>query len=200
MSKITVHAPLDQLVVECRRCGARAGIRAGREFLCPQCALETGAEPDDTLVICDLCERESLVRFEEQFLCASCALSMLREDAREIEASGVEPSGEPLAELISGGEESVLAHGLEIGTLVRDGRVRLAEAAAAHHQVLARSLRRARDRDECIRRVEAAAVMFNVWAFSFDARLEELERRNAVLEKMAGTARPDASTSAAGHT
>ena len=197
MSKNAVHAPLDQLVVGCRRCGARAGVRVGKEFLCPQCALDAGAEPEDTLVVCDLCERESLVRFGEQFLCASCALSMLQEDAREIELSGTEASGEPLAELISGGEESVLAHGLEIGTLVRDGQVRLADAAAAHHQVLARSLRRARDPDECIRRVEAAAVMFNVWAFSFDARLEELERRNEVLEK---TASRDACASSTGHT
>ena len=184
MSKTLVPAPLGQLVVECGRCGARASIRAGKEYLCPQCALETGAEPDETLVICDLCERESLVRLGEQFLCASCALSVLREDVSEVEASARASSAEPLVGLLSGGEESVLAHGLEIGALVRDGAVRLVDAAAAHHQVLARSLRRARDRDECIRRVEAAAVLFNVWAFSFDAHLEELERRNEVLARL----------------
>ena len=57
----------------------------------------------------------------------------------------------------------------------------LVEAAAAHHQALARSMRGARDVDECVRRVEAGAVLFNVWAFSFDARLDDLERRNRSL-------------------
>jgi len=189
MSKTTVHDPLGQLVVECRRCGARASIRAGNEYLCTQCALENGVEPDETLVVCDLCQRESLVRLEEQFLCASCALSVLREDVSEIEASASAHSAEPLLDLFSGGEESILAHGVEIGTLVRDGAVRLVDAAAAHHQVLARSLRRAVDCDECIRRVEAAAVLFNVWAFSFDARLEELERRNQMLADMVADGR-----------
>jgi hypothetical protein len=119
--------------------------------------------------------------------CASCALSVLRFDMSEFEASARAPSVDRLVDLLSGGEESVLAHGLEIGNLVRDAAVRLVDAAAAHHQVLARSLRRARDRDECIRRVEAAAVLFNGWAFSFDARLEELERRNEVLARSASS-------------
>ena len=184
MSKIPVPAPLGQLVVECRCCGARASIRAGKEYLCPECALQTGTGDDETLVVCDQCERESLVRLGEQILCASCALSVLRQDVSEIEASARAASAEPLVDLFWGGEESVLAHGLEIGRLVRDGSVRLVDAAVAHHQVLARSLRRARDRDECIRRVEAAALLFNVWAFSFDARLEELERRNETLSRM----------------
>ena len=193
MSMTPVPVPLGELVVECCHCGARASIRSGKEYLCTHCALETGAGCDETLVICDLCARESLVRLGEQFLCASCSLSVLRDDVTEIDASARAPSTEPLEDLLSGGEESVLAHGLEIGTLVRDGTVRLVDAAAAHHQVLARSLRRARDRDECIRRVEAAAVLFNVWAFSFDARLEELERRNEALARREQTARtPDA--------
>jgi len=192
MSKTPVPVPLGELVVECRRCGARASIRAGKEYLCTQCALETGAGDDETLVVCDLCARESLVRLGEQFLCASCALSVLRDDESEIDASASAPSAEQLVDLLSGGEESVLAHGLEIGTLVRDGAVRIVDAAAAHHQVLARSLRRARDRDECIRRVEAAAVLFNVWAFSFDARLEELERRNESLARKGEPAGLDA--------
>jgi hypothetical protein len=183
MSKTAVPAPLGQIVVECRRCGARASIRAGKQYLCARCALETGAEPDERLVVCDQCERESLVRLGEQFLCASCALLVLGEDLSEIQASTRTPSPEPLVDLLLGGEESVFSHGLQIGNLVRDGAVRLVDAAAAHHQVLARSLHRARDRDECIRRVEAAAVLFNVWAFSFDARLEELERRNEVLAR-----------------
>ena len=182
MSKTAVSVPLGQLVVECRRCGSRASIRSGKEYLCARCALETGFGPDDTIVDCDLCERDSLSRLGEQFLCASCAHGLLQ-GMSEIEGSARAPSAEPLVDLISGGEESLLAHGLEIGNLVRDGAVRLVDAAAAHHQVLARSLRRARDRDECIRRVEAAAVLFNVWAFSFDARLEELECRNEVLAR-----------------
>lgn len=57
----------------------------------------------------------------------------------------------------------------------------LVDAAAAHHQALARSMKRARDPDECVRRVEAGAVVFNVWAFSFDARLEDLEQQNRAL-------------------
>jgi hypothetical protein len=192
MSKTPVPVPLGELVVECRRCDARASIRAGKEYLCTRCALETGTGGDETLVVCDLCARESLVRLGEQFLCASCALSVLRDDVSEVDASAGAPSAEPLVDLLSGGEESVLAHGLEIGTLVRDGTVRLVDAAAAHHQVLARSLRRARDRDECIRRVEAAAVLFNVWAFSFDARLEELQRRNEALARKGEPAGSDA--------
>jgi hypothetical protein len=65
--------------------------------------------------------------------------------------------------------------------MVREGTMPLVEAAAAHHQGLARSMRGARDIDECVRRVEAGAVLFNVWAFSFDARLDDLERRNRAL-------------------
>ena len=183
MSKTAVSVPLGQLVVECRRCGSRASIRSGKEYLCARCALETGVRSDESIVDCDLCERDSLVRLGEQFLCASCALWVLQGMSEVIEGSARAPSAEPLVDLISGGEESLLAHGLENGNLVRDGAVRLVDAAAAHHQVLARSLRRARDRDECIRRVEAAAVLFNVWAFSFDARLEELECRNEVLAR-----------------
>jgi hypothetical protein len=65
--------------------------------------------------------------------------------------------------------------------MVREGTMHLVDAAAAHHQALARSMRRARDIDECVRRVEAGAVLFNAWAFSFDARLDDLERRNRGL-------------------
>jgi hypothetical protein len=42
-------------------------------------------------------------------------------------------------------------------------------------------MRGARDIDECVRRVEAGAVLLNVWAFSFDARLDDIEQRNRVL-------------------
>jgi hypothetical protein len=42
-------------------------------------------------------------------------------------------------------------------------------------------MRRARDTDECVRRVEAGAVLFKAWAFSFDARLDDLGRRNRAL-------------------
>lgn len=53
--------------------------------------------------------------------------------------------------------------------------------AAVHHQALARSMRGARDIDECVRRVEAGAVLFNVRAFSLDTRLDDLELPNRAL-------------------
>jgi hypothetical protein len=190
MSEIPIGVSLDELVVECHHCGARAAVRAGKEYLCPRCAVETGVVKDLALV-CDLCDRESLVRLGERFLCASCAMAVLSESAEQFDGSvDARPTG-PLVELLSGGEDPVLAHGLEIGTMVRDGAMRLVDAAAAHHQVLARSMRRARDPEECIRRVEAAAVLFNVWAFSFDARLEELELRNDALARIARDAERD---------
>jgi hypothetical protein len=71
-----------------------------------------------------------------------------------------------------------------IGRLARDGAVRLSDIAAAHHQALARSMERARDAAECLQRVEAGAVLFDVWAASFDARQEELELKNAVLIRL----------------
>jgi len=136
---------------------------------------------DEALVVCDRCDRESLVRLGEQFLCASCALSVLRESVEDFEGSATIGSLQPIELLTSGEPESVLAHGLEVGRMVREGTMPLVEAAAAHHQALARSMRGARDVDECVRRVEAGAVLFNVWAFSFDARLDDLERRNRSL-------------------
>ena len=133
------------------------------------------------MVLCDRCDRESLVRLGEQFLCASCAMNVLRESVEDFEGSATIGSLQPIELLTSGEPESVLAHGLEVGRMVREGTMPLVEAAAAHHQALARSMRGARDVDECVRRVEAGAVLFNVWAFSFDARLDDLERRNRAL-------------------
>jgi hypothetical protein len=131
--------------------------------------------------VCDLCERESLVRLGEQFLCASCAMNTLRESVEDLEAVTVTRSPQPIEMLTWGERESVLVHGLEVGRMVREGTMHLVDAAAAHHQALARSMKRARDPAECVRRVEAGAVVFNVWAFSFDARLEDLERQNRAL-------------------
>ena len=64
------------------------------------------------------------------------------------------------------------------------GPMRLSEIAAAHHQALARSMERAHDPAECLQRVEAGAILFDVWAASFDARQEELELKNAVLVRL----------------
>jgi hypothetical protein len=136
---------------------------------------------DEALVVCDRCDRESLVRLGERFLCASCAMNVLRESVEDFEGLMNTRSSQPIELLTCGEPESVLAHGLEVGRMVREGTMPLVEAAAAHHQELARSIRGARDVDECVRRVEAGAVLFNVWAFSFDARQDDLERRNRAL-------------------
>jgi hypothetical protein len=122
-----------------------------------------------------------LVRLGEQFLCASCAMYVLRESTEDFEGLTTTRLLQPIEQLTGGESESVLAHGLEVGRMVREGTMHLVDAAAAHHQALARSMRRARDTDECVRRVEAGAVLFNAWAFSFDARLDDLERRNRTL-------------------
>lgn len=171
----------DAPVVCCDCCGRAASVRSGRDFLCAACAAPSaGARADEAAVVCDRCDRESLVRLGEQFLCASCAMNVLRESVKGLE--GFTPRSLQPTELLTCDEpESVLAHGLEVGRMVREGTMHLVEAAAAHHQALARSMRGARDIDECIRRVEAGAVLFNAWAFSFDARLEDLERRNRGL-------------------
>jgi hypothetical protein len=168
-------------VVRCDRCGETARVRSGREYLCTKCAaLSADGSADEALVVCDRCDRESLVRLGGQFLCASCAMNVLRESVEEFE--GFTPrSLQPTEPLTWGESESVLAHGLEVGRMVREGKMHLVEAAAAHHQALARSMRGARDVDECVRRVEAGAVLFNAWAFSFDARLDDLDRRNRAL-------------------
>jgi hypothetical protein len=135
----------------------------------------------EALVVCDRCDRESLVRLGDRFLCASCAMNVLRESVEDFEGLTTIRSLQPIELLTSGEPESVLAHGLEVGRMVREGTMPLVEAAAAHHQALARSMRGALDIDECVRRVEAGGVLFNVWAFSFDARLDDLERRNRAL-------------------
>ena len=172
----------DLLEVRCDRCGAKAAVRSGREYLCPACAeLSAVGSPDHALVVCDLCDRESLVRLGEQFLCASCAMDVLRESVEDFESLAGAPSPDPVEILAWGEPETVLAHGLEMGRMVREGTMQLVDAAAAHHQALARSMKRARDAAECVRRVEAGAVLFNVWAFSFDARLDDLEEQNRAL-------------------
>jgi len=102
-------------------------------------------------------------------------LDGLRESVEDFEAVTGARSAEPIEILTWGERESVA------GRMVRDGTMQLVDAAAAHHQALARSIRRARDTAECVRRIEAGAVLFNVWAFSFDARLEDLERQNRAL-------------------
>jgi hypothetical protein len=168
--------------VGCDRCGGPASVRSGRDVLCATCAaLSADRSVDDALVVCDHCDRESLVRLGEQFLCASCAMHVLRESAEDFEGWTTTRSLQPIEHLMRGEPDSALAHGLEVGRMVREGTMHLVDAAAAHHQALARSMRRARDTDECVRRVEAGAVLFNAWAFSFDARLDDLERRNRDL-------------------
>jgi hypothetical protein len=169
-------------VARCDRCGGTASVRNGRDFLCTTCAAVSGdVSADEALVVCDRCDRESLVRLGDRFLCASCAMNVLRESVEDFEGLTTVRSLQPVELLTSGEPESVLAHGLEVGRMVREGAMPLVEAAAAHHQALARSMRGARDIDECVRRVEAGGVLFNVWAFSFDARLDDLERRNGAL-------------------
>ena len=169
-------------VFRCDRCGGTASVRNGRDFLCTTCAaVSADVSADEALVVCDRCDRESLVRLGERFLCASCAMNVLRESVEDFEGLTTVRSLQPIELLTCGEPESVLAHGLEVGRMVREGTMPLVEAAAAHHQALARSMRGARDIDECVRRVEAGGVLFNVWAFSFDARLDDLERRNRAL-------------------
>ena len=172
----------DLLEVRCDRCGTKAVVRSGREYLCPACAEPSAVgSPDHALVLCDGCDRESLVRLGERFLCASCAMDVLRESVEDLGSVAGVRSPDPV-EILTGGEpETVLAHGLEVGRMVREGTMQLVDAAAAHHQALARSMKRARDTAECVRRVEAGAVLFNVWAFSFDARLDDLEEQNRAL-------------------
>ncbi len=178
----TRPVPNDLLEIRCERCGAKACVRNGREYLCPTCAeLSAGESPDHALVMCDLCERESLVRLGERFLCASCAMDVLRESVEDLGSATETRSPDPVEILTLGEPETVLAHGLEVGRMVREGTMQLVDAAAAHHQALARSMKRARDTAECVRRVEAGAVLFNVWAFSFDARLDDLEEQNRAL-------------------
>ena len=170
------------LEVRCDRCGGTASVRNGRAFLCTTCAaVSADVSADEALVVCDRCDRESLVRLGDRFLCASCAMNVLRQSVEDFEGLTTIRSLQPIELLTSGEPESVLAHGLEVGRMVREGTMPLVEAAAAHHQALARSMRGARDIDECVRRVEAGGVLFNVWAFSFDARLDDLERRNRAL-------------------
>ena len=170
------------LEVRCDRCCGTASVRNGRDFLCTTCAAVSGdVSADEALVVCDRCDRESLVRLGDRFLCASCAMNVLRESVEDFEGLTTIRSLQPIELLTSGEPESVLAHGLEVGRMVREGTMPLVEAAAAHHQALARSMRGARDIDECVRRVEAGGVLFIVWAFSFDARLDDLERRNRAL-------------------
>jgi hypothetical protein len=178
----TRPVPNDLLEIRCERCGAKASVRNGREYLCPTCAgLSADGSPDHALVMCDLCDRESLVRLGEQFLCARCAMDVLRESVEDLDAAASDRSADAIEILTWGEPETVLAHGLEVGRMVREGTMQLVDAAAAHHQALARSMKRAPDTAECVRRVEAGAVLFNVWAFSFDARLEDLEEQNRAL-------------------
>jgi uncharacterized Zn ribbon protein len=175
----------DMLGLRCDRCGDRASVRSGRTYLCPTCAAPGADEsPDDALILCDRCDRESLVRLGEQFLCAACAMEVVRETVEDFEAVTEAPSMEPVEILTWGDRESVLANGLEVGRMVREGTMQLVDAAGAHHQALARSIRRARDTAECVRRIEAGALLFNAWAFSFDARLEDLERQNRALRQV----------------
>jgi hypothetical protein len=82
-------------------------------------------------------------------------MNVLRESVEDFEGLTTIRSLQPIELLTSGEPESVLAHGLEVGRMVREGTMPLVEAAAAHHQALARSMRGARDIDECVRRVEA---------------------------------------------
>ena len=121
------------------------------------------------------------MRLGEQFLCASCAMDVLRESVEDLDAVAGRGRRNTSRLLTRGEPETVLAHGLEVGRMVREGTMQLVDAAAAHHQALARSMKRAREIDECVRRVEAGGVLFNVWAFSFDARLDDLEEQNRAL-------------------
>jgi hypothetical protein len=108
-------------------------------------------------------------------------MDVLREGVEDLDAVAGARSADQIEILTWGEPETVLAHGLEVGRMVREGTMQLVDAAAAHHQALARSMKRAREAAECVRRVEAGAVLFNVWAFSFDARLEDLEEQNRAL-------------------
>jgi hypothetical protein len=164
---------VEALTITCRRCEAEASVRIGREYLCPRCAL-ADPESDGPMVVCDLCDRESLVRVGERFLCGGCAMGVLRlADLSDLPGSG---ASDALDVLDRAGEEVLIAREMEFGILVREGAMRLVDAATLHHRALVRSLKRARDVSECVERVEAGAALFNLWAFSFDARLEELER------------------------
>lgn len=158
MQEARSSAPFDTRTIGCHRCDAQASIRKGKVFLCPPCAAaDTGTPSESPLIVCDLCDGESLVRVGELFLCARCALAALFVTANDVQATG---------------------------GLAPAGAMRLVDIAAAHHQALTRSMKRARDPLECVERVDAGAVLFDVWAASFDARQEELERKNEVLARM----------------
>jgi len=68
-------------------------------------------------------------------------MNVLRESAEATEGLTTTRSLQPIELLTCGEPESVLAHGLEVGRMVREGTMPLVEAAAAHHQALARSMR-----------------------------------------------------------
>lgn len=178
-------APIITDLIGCHRCGAEATVRTGKEYLCARCAVAgpAASSGDPPTVLCDLCDRESLVRLRERFLCAHCALAVLSVSANNV-GGLMDLSVGALDAFVEGEHEPVLAHGLEVGRLAREGTVRLADVAAVHHAALARSMRSAGDALECVRRVEGGAVIFNLWAMAFDTRLGELERQNEVLTRM----------------
>jgi hypothetical protein len=126
--------------VRCDRCGGTANVRSGRDVLCAACAsLGADRSVDEALVVCDRCDRESLVRLGEQYLCASCAMYVLRESAEDFEGLLTTPRSQPIEHFTCGEPESVLAHGLEVGRMVREGTMHLVDAAAA-------IIKRSRDR------------------------------------------------------
>ena len=102
------------LEVRCDRCGGTASVRNGRAFLCTTCAAVSAD-------VSDRCDRESLVRLGDRFLCASCAMNVLRESVEDFEGLTTIRSLQPIELLTSGEPESVLAHGLEVGRMVREG-------------------------------------------------------------------------------
>jgi signal transduction histidine kinase len=169
--------------IACHRCGAAATVRSAKEYLCSRCAVSRigVVTADLPVVLCDRCGRESLVRVRETFLCAGCAMDMLGPSVDE--AGPTPPETAEAPEMPTEGEGASVAD-VDIAGLMREGAVRLVDAAEAYHAALARSVGRSREPADSEDRISASSLLFKVVAASFDARMARLELQNDVLARM----------------
>lgn len=163
--------------IGCHRCGAEAGIRFGKEFLCGSCAIQDlRTEPEPPVVLCDFCHRESTLRLDERFLCGRCVLALLCLDGQD-EPELLRGFASALASAIVGQREPAIAWAWEIGKRTRDGGLTVAQASAVHHRALAELVRVSQGTEEravSSGLVEAAASLFATYASSLDGYLEGL--------------------------
>lgn len=175
-------------MIGCRRCGAEATVRVGREFLCGRCALlELGSSQhrDRPSVVCDLCERESIVRLGQRFLCATCALAQLSIVVADV-GRLVDGYAQALRGLLRGDREEALIRGWDLWREVENGTLGVAEASAVHHSAMASLAAEAADPRSFVGQVEAAAVLFAGVAAVFDRGLERVRSENATLRRQRG--------------